>query len=331
MAKKVTLDDVARATNLSKYAVSRAISQKPGISEETRARVLEACKKLGYVKSPTKNNDKYILILMPESDLNDATFWIWVLQGTESAATERGYALHVKVIKDDEDVMLKTEVEKAAGVLYAGHKSVGCARRFLTLNRPGVLMTYPPESLFPMDVIHTEDRESGMMLCSQMLQQGHTRIAFYGTTQRPSTLNRLKGVQDVLKEHNMSLSYLWNDERYLQHPVMMEELTRLHKNGQLPTAILCSFESLAQSMVYMLNSLQLLVPDDISVASFNLEINKESPIPVSGTGLNKQEYGWLAVKYLCERIENSKLPFRRLTILPSLLLRGTVSSVKKEK
>ena len=50
MAKKVTLDDIAAATNLSKFSVSRAIAGKSGISEETRKVVLEACERLGYVK-----------------------------------------------------------------------------------------------------------------------------------------------------------------------------------------------------------------------------------------------------------------------------------------
>lgn len=329
MAKKVTLDDIAKATNLSKYAVSRAISQKPGISAETRARVLEACKQLGYVKSPSKDSDKYILILMPESDMNDAAFWMRVLQGTESAATEKGYGLHVKVIKENEDSVLSAEVEKAAGILYVGYKSVEYAKKFLNSGRPGLLMTYPPENLFEMDSIHTGDREAGITLCHQLLQWGHKNIAFYGTVQRPSVYNRLKGVQDVLKERGMTLSYLWEDEKYLQQAVMMEELSALHREGKLPTAIICSFESLAQSMVFIINSLQLAIPEDVSVVAFNLELKEEAPIPFTGVGMDKQEYGRLALECLCHRIDKPGIPVRRITILPKLLLRGTASPVKE--
>ena len=39
MAKKVTLDDIAAATNLSKFSVSRAIAGKSGISEAVASRV----------------------------------------------------------------------------------------------------------------------------------------------------------------------------------------------------------------------------------------------------------------------------------------------------
>lgn len=47
---KVTLDDIAEKTGLSKYSVSRAISGKSGVSRETREKVLAACEQLGYEK-----------------------------------------------------------------------------------------------------------------------------------------------------------------------------------------------------------------------------------------------------------------------------------------
>ena len=98
MAKKVTLDDIAAATNLSKFSVSRAIAGKSGISEETRKVVLEACERLGYVKkgSPSGNEKKYVLFVIPKIDAKDTTFWMKVILGVESDLTLRGYSLHLK-------------------------------------------------------------------------------------------------------------------------------------------------------------------------------------------------------------------------------------------
>lgn len=45
---RVTLGDIAEACGISKYGVSRALSGKSGVSEETRRRVLEAAERLGY-------------------------------------------------------------------------------------------------------------------------------------------------------------------------------------------------------------------------------------------------------------------------------------------
>ncbi|MDA3961848.1 MAG: LacI family DNA-binding transcriptional regulator, partial [Planctomycetota bacterium] len=44
----VTLDDIARATGLSKATVSRALSGHPRVAQATRARVAGVAKELGY-------------------------------------------------------------------------------------------------------------------------------------------------------------------------------------------------------------------------------------------------------------------------------------------
>ncbi|KQB87101.1 LacI family DNA-binding transcriptional regulator [Corynebacterium lowii] len=45
----VTMDDVARTTNLSRATVSRALSGNPNVSPETQAKVRRAIKELGYI------------------------------------------------------------------------------------------------------------------------------------------------------------------------------------------------------------------------------------------------------------------------------------------
>lgn len=48
MGRKVTIEDVARQSNASAATVSLVLRQKPGISVETRQRVLDAARALGY-------------------------------------------------------------------------------------------------------------------------------------------------------------------------------------------------------------------------------------------------------------------------------------------
>ncbi|MDR0656353.1 MAG: helix-turn-helix domain-containing protein [Treponema sp.] len=56
MSKRITLDTIATATNLSKYAVSRALSGKSGISEETRRKVIDCCQMIGYKKTVVRDD-----------------------------------------------------------------------------------------------------------------------------------------------------------------------------------------------------------------------------------------------------------------------------------
>ena len=124
MAKKVTQEDIARETNLSKYAVSRAIAGKSGTSEETRERVLETCKRLGYVRTTPKASSQYILLMIPKSDLGDPAFWMKVVQGVESGAAKKGYILHIKILRSSDEALTAQELESAAGVIFAGYRSL---------------------------------------------------------------------------------------------------------------------------------------------------------------------------------------------------------------
>ena len=46
--KKATLKDIAREANVSAMTVSKAINNKPGVSEQTRKQILEIAEKLHY-------------------------------------------------------------------------------------------------------------------------------------------------------------------------------------------------------------------------------------------------------------------------------------------
>src|SRR4051794_17777600 len=48
MAKQVTLSDIAHESNVSLSTVSLVLREKPGIPPETRERVLNAARALGY-------------------------------------------------------------------------------------------------------------------------------------------------------------------------------------------------------------------------------------------------------------------------------------------
>lgn len=80
---------------------------------------MEACERLGYVKkgSPSGNEKKYVLFVIPKIDAKDTTFWMKVILGVESDLTLRGYSLHLKVTDQSENGVAERELDGAAGVI----------------------------------------------------------------------------------------------------------------------------------------------------------------------------------------------------------------------
>src|SRR5690606_703290 len=52
LEKRPTINDVARLANVSKKTVSRVINESPFVREETRARIAEVIKQLGFTPDP---------------------------------------------------------------------------------------------------------------------------------------------------------------------------------------------------------------------------------------------------------------------------------------
>ena len=100
---KVKLDDLAKQLNISVAAVSMALNNKKGVSEQTRERVLKAAQGMGY---KIKNNDvitieekeqnRYIkLIRLKKHGLvaADTAFFAEVVEGIEEEVKRNGFQL----------------------------------------------------------------------------------------------------------------------------------------------------------------------------------------------------------------------------------------------
>ena len=61
--------------------------------------------------------------------------------------------------------------------------------------------------------------------------------------------------------------------------------------------------------------LQLRVPEDISIVSFNNDTRDIRAISVTGMGLDKIEFGKEAVHMLFDRIDRPKTAYKRIAML----------------
>ncbi|WP_231638656.1 LacI family DNA-binding transcriptional regulator [Paenibacillus sp. JCM 10914] len=58
MKTKVTIQEIADFTGVSKFAVSRALSGKSGVSPQTRDMILKAAGQLGYFRDQPEANSR---------------------------------------------------------------------------------------------------------------------------------------------------------------------------------------------------------------------------------------------------------------------------------
>lgn len=204
----LTIGDIAQALGVSKTTVSRAISGKGRIGEETREKVLDYIEANHYrpnvVAKGLAQNKTYNLGLVLPGDyhLVDLPFFQKCMLGISKAASEKDYDVLITMVSDDQIGQLKRAV--------TNHKIDGAIlTRTLIDDRP---MQYLRENGVPFVAIgSTEDsaavqidndhRTACRILTEKLLERGIKRIALIGDDENYMvTKNRLFGFQDAFED-----------------------------------------------------------------------------------------------------------------------------------
>ena len=107
---RVTINEIARRSGVSKGAVSYALNGRPGVSAQTRARILDVAHELGWAPNRTarllsgSKTDTFGLILARDArTLGSEPFYMEFIAGLESELITRSYGLLMQLTSDLDD------------------------------------------------------------------------------------------------------------------------------------------------------------------------------------------------------------------------------------
>jgi len=105
--RRVTISDIAKLAGVSKGAVSLALNDRPGVSDETRKRILAIVKELGWSPnraarslSAAKAGACGLVLARPARMLALEPFFVELISGVESELSERSIALTIQLVHD---------------------------------------------------------------------------------------------------------------------------------------------------------------------------------------------------------------------------------------
>ncbi len=181
----VTIDDVARALNVSKTTVSRAVSGKGRISAETRARILAYIDACGYrpnavAKGLAQNRTRNICAVIPRAaGEQDLWFFRECILGICSAASRRDYDVLVTVGEDEAQLTRILENGKADGFIAAiGRRGPGPAE--LIRAHGAKLVIIGPDSGAGTVCVDNANALAARELTELLIRRGAERLALLG-------------------------------------------------------------------------------------------------------------------------------------------------------
>ncbi len=327
-----TIRDVAREAGVSLMTASRVARGQEGVSDKTRARVLEAMEKLGYQPDQlakalrTRQNNTIGIIV---SDVENI-FYMQVIALMEQRLKAKGFSLLISFSNEDPDVEISS-AEMMLGVRVSGlvitpvRREDNRLEQILRNRRVAVLQLY--RNVYPqIDSLVVDDRYGARVATRRLLEEGHRRILLLDVDWE----GRASGYRAAFREMNMPV-----DERYIQtYRLNVTEEARIQDHIQhlWPTAIVAGTNLLGYSAVSACRKLGLSIPADISVIIQD-DISWISLMDITAISQPMGKIAQEAVDILIESIQRSRTrdgegpeyPPKCRIIRPSLIERASIA------
>ncbi len=328
----VTLEDIARALNVSKMTVSRAINNHPEINRETRERILATAQKMKYrpnqfARALTTNHSYLIGIVVP--DLMHSYF-AEICRGVESQARPVGYQ-NLICSTDEESRKEKDEIEallsRTDGLIVASAlpaSEVKFYRRLLSEGANIVLIDRVLDGL-RCSAVTTDDVEVGRLATEHLIKLGHRKIGHLRGPDVSTSLKRLQGYQEAMAKAR--LKPLVRECGFTEADGRTAMQQWIAKND-LPSAIFAANDPAAIGAMGALSEAGLKVPEDVAfVGAGNIHYGDMLRVPLTTVSWSKSAMGQEAAGLLLELIDGKK-KVRKITVPPELIIRRSCGAIQ---
>ncbi|MEM3658360.1 MAG: LacI family DNA-binding transcriptional regulator [Candidatus Hadarchaeum sp.] len=339
---RATLREVADCAGVSISTASLALNNKPGVREQTRARVLEAARKLDYhpnaaARSLANGKAQAIALVNPislEQFFSSSDFFLHLSRGLYKALEEHNYHLFLLISeKEKRTAQLVKKVIRQRRVDGLVITNPVEAAPYLSLLQqqavPHVFVGRPAhEGALYVD---NDNVEIGKLGTEYLLSLGHKKIVFLtGPLRFTHCQDRLLGYRLALEKANMPFdeSLLWTVE---QKDEAIFEMVRERAANTAFTALFATSSLHAAEAIRACQTLGLKVPEDVSVICIEDSFTARycSP-PLTVIELNSFWLGHWAGKLLLCLIKGEN-PGSPILLPGKLVVRNSASAPKKRR
>ena len=338
--KHVTIKDIAQYLSISVSTVSRALVDDKNIRRETKEKVLETAKLLGYKPNPVATNLKYghtntVGVIVPEMV---TPFASRVVNGIQEVL----YANGIKVIiaesgedpeKEKENLQLM-ERFMVDGIIISLCSYKKNKEEYLRLQKAEMPMVFYDRIPHGLDVpqVIVDDYMKSFFLMEHLIRSGRKRIVhLQGPDDVYNSIERTRGYKDALAKFGIP----FDESRLIRTGLTFEDgkdaADKLLERHISFDALFAFTDTLAIGAMNRLRELGKRIPEEIAVASF------------SGTELSTIVYpklttvepplfqmGKNAGELILEKIKNPASPNRSIVLNAEIRMRASTANADDE-
>ena len=326
-----TLNDIAQALGISKSTVSKALNGAEDVSQSMRHSVLEKAVELGYTRGFRSSTAPRIAVFINNMEYKTpADFGYDIVLGFRKAAEPEGFQVDL--------IPLDTEMQQELHYDTYMMMEHYCAGLFLgiTLLDPWIQEfadCKTPTGLYdnhvggnPLVAHVGIDNAEGMEMAVRYLKSlGHQKIGYLSSALTSYVYRqRYRAFLQAMQDNGLVADRRLTGAEQLISDCLSQHLPRLLEAGC--TAIVCSHDILANSVLIHCSELGLHVPEDVSILGFDdIPLCRFTTPSLSTLRQNRTELGKSAFHAMVSLL--NRIPIATLLLHPELISRNSTAAI----
>ena len=276
-SRRPTINDIARRVGLSKASVSRALNGKADVDPDTRARVLKAAERMGYVPSASaralsNGRSNCLGLLVP------TLTWPWILEVLRGVAEEierSGYSLMLYTTaagEDSERAFMSQVIPAGAVEGLALVIPLGMVEYFERLAKGGLpVVVVDDRGHYPdLPTVATTNVDGGRAATRHLVEQGRKRIAMLnGPHDFGCNRERLEGYKSALSEAGLRFDQRRVIDSDFKESGGASAMRKLLDSDPQLDAVFVANDIMAFGAMRALRDAGRRVPDDVAIVGFD--------------------------------------------------------------
>jgi LacI family transcriptional regulator len=329
----LTIDDIARISEVSRSTVSRVINADPNVKEQTRKKVLDVIQSHNFqpniaARGLAAGSTKVIGVVIPVgvSSIFSDPYFSLVIQGVSSACNHLGYSIMLWLAEP------QYERKTISQILYNGFidgvivlamlLDDPLIDRLSESNRPFITIGRHPTNE-KIDYVDVDNRAGAYQAVSYAIRAGHHRVALIGGPANTiSGQERAQGYLDALREYGLPVIPELITEGDYSDAGGYLAMKRLLPNH--PDAVFAASDAMAFAAMRVIQEAGFRIPEDVAIVGFDdIPPAATSKPPLTTVRQPIQQTGKIVAEMLIDMIEHPTVQPHHTVLPPELVIRSS--------
>ncbi len=325
MAKKVKLEDIAKALGISIVSVSKTLAGKGGVSEETKKKILATAKEMGYVKETKEKAGmgKRVSVVISSRFFSDSSFYSNLYSALLTHLNEEGYTTVLEMVSQNserEDYLPPSFGEESSGIIFIGEIYRPLVDKAKESGKPFLFLDFYDPSYSEVVSVLSDSLLASYLLTKHLIETGAKNIVYVGSVKATSSImDRYLGYSKAMIKAGL--------ERYIAHMDDRDEdgdFLDFSLPSFLPDAYFCNCDEVAFRLIQKLRDAGHKVPEEVQVCGFDDSlISKLSSIQISTAHVDMESMASMATAIINKLINGKNVAKQRSLVPCSIIYRGS--------